>query len=364
MANTTFLVIQQKMIGDVLASTIICESLKSTYPDCTVHFVANHNTLAVIENNPYIDKVIVFERKYSSNKSELLKFLKLIRKEFYDSVIDAYGKTESNLISLFSRSNLKVSHPKWYTKWIYTDTVEENLNPNGEIPLAIQNRLQLLNPILGKTNTLVVYPKIYLTEKEIQNAQKELSKIKNGENQKLIMIGILGSSPTKTYPAEYMAEVLDFICSRTDAKLLFNYIPNQKKEVLEIYQKCKKETQTRIAFDFYAESLRGFLAILSQCNALIGNEGGAVNMAKALDIPTFCMFSPFIIKGAWHSENSKEHIGIHLRDYKPEIFENLNKKEIKKNINDLYTYFEPILFRDNLSDFLIKNINFQEEVSH
>ncbi len=358
-----FLVIQQKMIGDVLASTIICERLKSAYPNCTIHFVANQNTLAVLENNPYIDKIIVFEQKYRSSKLEFYRFLKSLQKEFYHGVIDAYGKTESNLISLFSKSKFKISHYKWYTKWIYTNTVEENLDPNGIVPLAIQNRLQLLNPILGDINRVVTYPKIYLTEQETKIAQTALGKIKSDEHQKLIMIGILGSSELKTYPAAYMAKVLDFICSRTEAKLLLNYIPDQKKEVHAIYEKCKKGTQARIAIDFYSESLREFLAILSQCSALIGNEGGAVNMAKALHIPTFCMFSPFIIKGAWHAENSQEHVGIHLKDYKPEVFENLDKKAIRKNIHNLYESFEPELFMAALSDFLIKNFNFQEEVS-
>ncbi|MBM1106433.1 glycosyltransferase family 9 protein [Aurantibacter crassamenti] len=358
-----FLVIQQKMIGDVLASTVICERIKSVYPDSIVHFVANHNTLAVLENNPFIDKVIVFEQKYRSNKSELLKFLKSIRKEVYHGVIDAYGKTESNLISLFAKSKFKVSHTKWYTKWIYSDTVQESLNTNEKAPLAIHNRLQLLNPILGETNELEYFPKIHLTDKEIEIAQLEVNNLKEFDNQKIIMIGILGSSALKTYPEKYMAEVLDYICTQTDARLLFNYIPNQKTEVLAVYQKCKKETQARIAIDFYAESLRGFLAILAQCTALIGNEGGAVNMAKALGIPTFCMFSPFIIKGAWHSKNSIQHVGIHLKDYKPELFEGLQKKDIKKNIETLYTSFEPKIFKTVLSNFIIKNTNFQKEVS-
>ena len=178
-----------------------------------------------------------------------------------------------------------------------------------------------------------------------------------------MMIGILGSSKIKTYPAAYMAEVLDFICTQTDAKLLLNYIPNQKNEVLAIYEKCKTATQSRIAINFNVGSLRDFLGVLSHCTAFVGNEGGAVNMAKALNIPTFSIFSPFIIKGAWHAENSKEHVGIHLMDYKPEVFENLDKKGIKKNIDTLYEYFEPGLFKTSLSTFLIKNFNFQQAVS-
>jgi hypothetical protein len=49
------------------------------------------------------------------------------------------------------------------------------------------------------------------------------------------MIGVLGSEWYKTYPLEKMAELLDFTVKETKASLLFNYIPNQKAEALELY---------------------------------------------------------------------------------------------------------------------------------
>ncbi len=115
-----FLVIQQKMIGDVLASTIICRTLKHLFPECTVHFVANENTLPVLNNNPHIDHIIVFKKEFSENKKALYSFLKSIRTQSYDVVIDAYGKLESNLISIFAQSQRKIAHYRWYTSWIYT----------------------------------------------------------------------------------------------------------------------------------------------------------------------------------------------------------------------------------------------------
>lgn len=356
MVSKKFLVIQQKMIGDVLASTVICERLKSEYKDCIVHFVANRNTLAVLEHNPHIDEIIVFEPQYRSSKKEFYRFLKSMQTVSYFALIDAYGKLESNLISLFSRATYKISHPKWYTRWIYSHTVPENLVPDGRIPSALQNRLRLLNPIM-KGDEVAMYPKIHLTEAEISAAQKSLAGLKDHPEQPLIMIGILGSSPIKTYPADYMARLLDTISERTEARLLFNYIPHQKEAVRAIYEKCHPKTQARIAIDFYADSLRDFLGILSQCHALIGNEGGAVNMAKALQIPTFCLFSPFIVKGAWHAANTPARVGIHLRDYRPEALNNMGKKEIKKNIPTLYTAFEPQLFEEELFGFLHTNVN-------
>ncbi|MBT8302578.1 MAG: lipopolysaccharide heptosyltransferase family protein [Maribacter sp.] len=345
------------MIGDVLTSTVICENLRHVYPDCKVHFVAHENTLAVVANNPFIDRIIVFKNEYRESKRSFYGFLKGIKKEQYYAVIDAYGKLESNLIALYADATYKISHYKWYTSWIYTHTIKENLIPNEGLPLAIQNRLQLLNPILGSKNEFITYPKIYLTIKEMEYAAKRVESIKTSSDQKLIMISILGSSPLKTYPPLYMAELLDTICAHTNAMLLFNYVPNQEKEAQAIYDLCSATTKEQIKFDFHPTSLRDFIALLSQCSTLIGNEGGAVNMAKALDVPTFCVYSPIIIKGAWHSQKIAKHVGISLNEYKPNLFEGVDKKQIKKHIGEFYEAFKPTLFKESLQKFLREYCN-------
>lgn len=349
-----FLVIQQKMIGDVLASTIICESLKHNFPEAEVHMVANENTLPVLEGNPFIDTVVIFKKEYRDSKKAFYSFLKSLRKTEYSAVIDAYGKLESNLITRFTKSDRKIGRRKWYTSWIYSDPIYQSLITDDEIPLSVSNRLMLLDPIVKK-NTFVTYPKLYLSTYEIQKAKETIQGLNNAEGNRLIMIGILGSGPDKTYPPKYMAEVLNTICESCDAKLLFNYIPSQKEEVLKIYDLCSAKTQQCIAIHFYADSLRDFMGVLSQCDMLIGNEGGTVNMAKALDIPSFCFFSPFIVKGAWHGKVYKNHNSVHLNDYHPELFRDMDKREIKKNIVTLYDAFEPNLFKDALVHFLKKN---------
>ena len=189
---------------------------------------------------------------------------------------------------------------------MYTHTIRQTKIPNNEIPLSVSNRLMLLDPILGQTE-FIAYPKLYISDTEVYTAKKSIEKVRDYDNQKVIMISILGSASYKTYPAGYMANILDTICLNCDAKLLFNYIPNQKKEALDIFNLCSLETQKCIAIDSYADTLRGFIGLLSQCDLLIGNEGGAVNMAKALGVATFCIFSPFITKGAWHGKVYQNH---------------------------------------------------------
>ena len=165
------------------------------------------------------------------------------------------------------------------------------------------------------------------------------------------MIGILGSEWYKTYPLDKMAELLNYIVEITQANLLFNYIPNQTEEAKKLYDLCNADTQSHIYFDLYANSLRSFLGLLSQCDALIGNEGGSVNMAKALNVPTFSLFSPSVDKETWQIFEDDKNVSIHLKDLKPNIYKKHDEQYIKEHT---FRYFEeyPItLIKKKLSEF-------------
>ncbi|PKV52206.1 heptosyltransferase-2 [Aquimarina sp. MAR_2010_214] len=350
------LVIQQKMIGDVLTSTIICEALRKEYPDAIIDFLVNSNTKPVILENPFFDHIIEFKNEYQEDKKALYTFLKQIRKSKYDYVIDVYGKLESNLITLFSGASQRVSFYKWYTQFLYTKTIKRNLVPITNASISIENRLRLVFPE-NRITSEITRPKIFLTKEEKEKAREFLES--NGITSKtpLIMISVLGSEMRKTLPLEYMAKIIDIIVKNTEAHILFNYIPDQEKDARTVYNLSMPRTQRHIHFDVFAKSLRGFLAILSHCDALIGNEGGAVNIAKALDIPTFTVFSPWIPKKAWNMfEDGETQMSVHLSEYMPELFSNKSTKELKKKSLELYPYFKPELFINQLHDFLNKNL--------
>lgn len=347
-----FLVIQQKMIGDVLTATLICENLRRHFPGCHIDFVANENTLAVIEGNPYLDKIIVFRKEYRSNKRAFFAFLRSFTTETYDALIDAYGKTESNLITWFTLAPMKISYYKWYTRFLYTHALKRYTAPDPELGLAVKNRLLLLQPLMSGDTSLVTRPSIYLSEAEIAEARDFLIHHHIDIDRPLFMLSVLGSGIPKTYPLPYMAEVIRCIAEQSEATLLFNYIPQQAAHAKTLYDLCDEATQARIKFGVFAPSLRKFLGVLYHCNALIGNEGGAVNMAKALRIPTFSIFSPWIAKEAWHLFAGDNTVAVHLRDYEPELFQERSPKQIKKKAMYLYERFKPSYIKKDLERFL------------
>lgn len=336
------------MIGDVLVSTVICEAIKTAFPSAEVHYMIHPNTVAVVDNNPFIDRIVVFDPQIYGGLFGLFKFGKALKKENYDVILDAYAKLESLIPTLLSAAPKRIGFKKWYRGLFYTKSIERK---DGILNTAIIHRLLLAKEVT-KTEIHPMFPQIYLSNREREVAAEKISEnIESGK--KLIMISVLGSNQSKSLPSIQMAETLDFIASQTVATLLFNFMPSQLEEATNIYNLCKPETQEAIKLDFYTKSLREFLAILSQCQALIGNEGGAVNMAKALSVPTFTIFSPWINKESWNMlTEQNNHEAVHLADYFPELYLDVNPKQFKGKSFSLYQKLELELYSEKLEKFL------------
>jgi heptosyltransferase-2 len=338
------LVIQKKRIGDVLTSTIILEALKERFPNAELHYLVYENSYAVVKNNKFIDKIVVLDEKSRKEKLAFLAFLFQIRKEKYDIVIDAYGKPNSVILAWFSGAKKTISFEKSYSKLLLSDVINRNISSESNASKAIEHRMALLKP-LGIDFNLIA-PKIFLSEEEINIGKQKLIDAKIDISKNILMISALGSQDIKNYPLQYMAEVLDYIVAQKEVQILFNYLPWQQNQAKEIFNLCNEATKKNIFIDFFQDDLREFLAILFHCKALIGNEGGAANMAKALQIPTFSIYSPGIIKTDWNVfENTTTNISVHYDDYADEL----------PNEGDLfekYSKFKPNYFYDKLLDFL------------
>jgi len=350
------LVIQMQMIGDVLTSSILFEALRKKYPNAELHYLIYKHTIPVVENNPFIDKLIIFDPDKNKSLRGLIPIITHVKGQKYDILIDVYSKINTALISHFSGIPVKIGYEKWYTRFAYTKTYNRLSTAKTEAGLAIEKRMQLLQEI-DSTFPVQIRPKIYLSQSEKNQAETALQEAGISLERDICMISILGSSAPKSYPPAYMAQFLDRLARQTKAQLLFNYIPSQLEQVREIYALCQPQTQEQIFIDFYAKSLREFLAITSHCQAMIGNEGGAINMAKALDIPTFAIFAPVLKKSQWNIfDDGKKHMSVHLEDFKPDLFKEKPRKKLKKKNEALYRLFKPELMEKEIQKFLQYNL--------
>lgn len=344
------------MIGDVLISSIICNNLRKAYPDAQIDYLVYESTTPVLEGNTKIDNIILFQEIHRKNKKAFLKLALQIRSTKYDLLIDAYSKLESWLIVLLSGAKRKISYKKKGRTFLYTDNVPFEPFPKTNLGLAIERRLSLLEP-LDLNIKIDPLPKLFVTEKENQETISLFKKHQLKKERKTIMISLLGSEKLKTYPLKYMTKVVDQIADHQDVNILFNYFPKQLNDAKFVFESCKPSTREKIYFDLLGNDLRGFIAIMNQCDLIVGNDGGAINMAKALLKPSFTIFSPWIEKKIWATfEDGLIHSSVHLNDFKPELFSGFTEKELKSKALELYETFDSDLFSSQLKAFLKRNL--------
>jgi len=349
------LIIQNKFIGDVLASSLIAENLKQIFPDIRVDFFCYKPALSVLENNPYIDRIIDFDQKDLKKISVLNYYANMIRKEQYDIVIDPYAKLQSRFITLKSGASRRISYDKPFFKYIYTDRVEkEKFSTSRANCTAIDNRVSLVLPLSPKNMKLRLDMKIYLTDEEKTEGRRILEEGGLDFNRKTLMIGIMGSSEEKSWPIDYMAKLIAHIHKFYDFNILFNYTPDQKAVVDKIME--VQESTEKIYPKIIGKSVREFLKILYHCDAFIGNEGGAVNMSKGFDLPTFSIYSPHKFPVDWGCyEDNFKHMSVHLQDLDKKLINTHTDKQLLRKTPKIYRKLNYDYVRSEADKFLQNN---------
>lgn len=349
------LVIQNKRIGDVLIVSIIAQNMKKIYPDSVIDYLVYDYTTGVIENNPNIDNIITINDKELKKTGNLLTLIKTIRKKKYDIIFDPYAKLQSRLICLFSKSPMRISFEKRGKKPLlpfYTHTVPFLEHKSKNCGKVIEDRINLVTSHFDCSNIEIDYePKITLTDKEQQYNKLEKYNIP------FIMLGILGSTPQKSMPYEYIVDIINHITKTYNVNVLFNYAPHQKEDALTIYEQCIDKN--RIVIDIYEDNIRGFVTLMNKCDILVGNEGGIIHISKALNKPTFTIFSPYVLKEHWASfEDGKTHTSIHLLEEKPDLFstDREARRKIEEDPSFMYKQLTPELIIPKLDTFLTHHL--------
>jgi heptosyltransferase-2 len=346
------LVIQNKRIGDVLIASIIANNMKRLFPNSRIDYLVYNYTTGVIENNPNIDTIINVDEKELKKYGNLFAMINKVRADKYDIIFDPYAKLQSRLICLFSGAKMRIGTKKRDKNPplpFYTDNIKLLKEKTLNCGKAIEDRLNMMASVFDlKKSDLDSEPHIFLTEKE-----KKYNRLEK-YNKPFIMLGILGSTPQKSMPYDYIVNVIDKITATYNINILFNYAPNQKDDALKIYDACKNKEA--IVIDIYEDSIRGFIKLMNKCELLVGNEGGIVHITKALNKPSFTIFSPYVMKDHWASfEDGQKHTSIHLLEEKPNLFNEFSveeRRKIEENPSELYQMLTPELILKRLLPFL------------
>ncbi len=106
------LIIRFSSIGDIVLTTPVIRCLKTQLPGVAIHFATKKQYAGLLQANPYIDKLHLFEEK------KLPTLLQALADEKFDLIIDLHH----NLRSFLIKSNLGIEarsfHKLNFAKWL------------------------------------------------------------------------------------------------------------------------------------------------------------------------------------------------------------------------------------------------------
>ena len=161
------LIIQTAFIGDVILATPLLEKLHQHYPNSTIDFLLTKGNESLLLNHPYINKVLVFDKK--NKYINLLKLVGQVRAQHYDYVINAQRFFSSGLLTALSGAKLRVGFDKSPLSFLYTKKVKHDINNDIKIH-EVERNLALISEL--KDNN-VYKPKLYPSEENFNKIKPD-----------------------------------------------------------------------------------------------------------------------------------------------------------------------------------------------
>ena len=282
-------------VGDLVLSTPAIRALKEGFPSSELTVLAGPAAAPLLEHNPHVDNVIVYDRSRGLREKVVLAHEE--RRMRFDLAVDPYDdrELETAWIAGASGAPLRIGYPCGGREAFLTQVVKRP-EPDQHI---IETVLGVLKPLGIPTGSFL--PEIFLTASEFESARRWLAQ-QVSDTGPFVAIHPGAFYETQRWPAEYYAALADRIMETGRFKVILFGGPGDE----EIVDRILFLTKTRIVRCVTAD-IRSFAARLSQCRLLVCNNSGPLHVGAALGVPTVSFMGP-TVRQRWYPRGDRHRV--------------------------------------------------------
>ena len=352
------LVIRFKHIGDVLLTSVLCNTLKQTFPKARVDFLIQNKSADLFTDHPYINRVIALTPEQQKNPFKYWRLIREITKDKYDLVIDAQSTAKSELVSMLARRDaICIGRKKSKRGFFYTHKVAQSQQRLNKI----DERLSLLAPLSGMGFDIKRHDEMVVAvPPESQQRYRDLMQSKGIDfNRPVFAVSVSAKLSYKKWRTDYLQHVVDHCVETFGAQIVLNAGSDEERQDAANFKRQSKHADALFA-DIDTFTLMDLAAMLSLCDLYIGNEGGPRHIAHAVGLPSVAVFSPSAKKAEWLPTNSRAHQGVEWDDLVDTTLEEKQKVHAALEIGseDYYALYntitpQPVIeLIDDVTDFV------------
>jgi ADP-heptose:LPS heptosyltransferase len=266
-------------IGDMILATPIIRAIATSHPTLTVDVLASPANASVLEGNPHVRRVHLFQSK---RKGHYLRTLRALRRERYDAIVDDHAAVrKASLTMIFvmlatgARHRIGVAGQE--NEFIYTIPVA---------PAPVGHQLEMaavIARVFGVEPDLDDWrPSIALSTAELEGGERRWQQIEHASsiaNPRRLLMNVSAAIAKRRWPSERYIAVANAVRARhPDIVISVLGAPGEWNTVREIAAACGAT-----AVD--TPAVRDAFAMVATADAVFTPDTSITHAAVAFQVP-------------------------------------------------------------------------------
>ncbi len=278
------LVIKLGAMGDLILAVPSLRMLKHRYPDSSITLLVDRKLAPVISACPYLDDMILVDRKRFSNLFYLLKTARRVRREGFDISVDLHNNKWTHLLSYLGGVVQRFGYARG--KWGFLLNRPDKTFDVGDTPIRHQFRILSKVGVQKFDDALELWPK----PEGLQKAAAMMTELYPKQDTKIIGF-VMGSSPnwpSKRWPVEQFIDLAKRFFEKYDSRIVLVGSP----EEADLGESFKQFGSGKILNVIGKTTLEELPAFFRQFHLVVTGDTAPLHIAAAMHIPTVALFGP------------------------------------------------------------------------
>jgi ADP-heptose:LPS heptosyltransferase len=306
--------------GDVLFCTAAVKLLRNIFPDAIIEILVKSRSREVLEGNPSIDRIIVFDdiktADYNDSSGlrikEKYRLLKTIREQEYDLCIDFTGKYSTALFALLGgfKYSFGINYNGFgfcYSKFVNINTQNTKGLLSDKYSNILKEGLQISEAEWAELSKDINGGcEIYLSSDDIETAANALSSLNLNPDKPLICIQVTAGWKAKEWSEDKYSDLIKkFIRSGC------SYVLIGSEEDKEINFKILDSVSPDLREHYLSLPLKVNAAVIKLSDLFIGSDSIGLHLAGAVETASIGLFGP--TNPAFSNPAGESHIVIYRK---------------------------------------------------
>lgn len=282
------LIVKLSAIGDVIHALPVSYALRQKYPTAHITWVVEPTAKELVEHNPCVDQVIVFNKKafksWKGFRENYSAFAEVLQQRKYDISIDLQGLFKSAAVVFTAKAKKKLGYVDMREGSNLISARIAGAHRNGHI---VDRYLDTVE-VLGCDTVNVKFP--------LENTQAERDFVKSllateglSEQGKFVVLAIGTNWVNKCWNTKHFAHLSDLLATHQIRSVLIGFGANDEQKAQEI---CSLAENKQIINLVGKTSLMQTASVIKNSQAVIGGDTGNLHLAAALEKPAIMLMGP------------------------------------------------------------------------